>query len=144
MTTRPPRHDLGSTRTANYDALFHHPAFEDLYARVLHDVADRRLDERERKAAAAEILKIAVVLAFRRGLRVCGALHDALVVECPVEEIAEVKAQLVAVMQEASVLVLREFELAVDAKEFVYPNHFHDERGVETWNAIREEMGWSK
>lgn len=31
---------------------FEHPAFESLYARALRDVADRRLDERERKAAA--------------------------------------------------------------------------------------------
>lgn len=31
---------------------FEHPAFESLYARALRDVADRRLDERQRKAAA--------------------------------------------------------------------------------------------
>ena len=31
---------------------FEHPAFELLYARALRDVADRRLDERQRKAAA--------------------------------------------------------------------------------------------
>lgn len=34
------------------DCPFEHPSFQPLYARVLRDVADRRLDERERKAAA--------------------------------------------------------------------------------------------
>lgn len=94
------------------------------------------------QSAAAEILKVAVVLAFRRGLRVCGALHDALVVECRSEDVDKAKAEVVAVMQEASVLVLREFELAVDVKEFAHPDRFHDDRGVETWNVIREELGW--
>ncbi|MBX3232011.1 MAG: hypothetical protein KIT84_20155 [Labilithrix sp.] len=34
------------------ESAFEHPAFESLYARVLRDVADHRLDERTRKAAA--------------------------------------------------------------------------------------------
>lgn len=41
-------HASGSTRTSWFD----HPAFENLHACVLRDVADRRLEERERNAAA--------------------------------------------------------------------------------------------
>lgn len=42
-------------RSSKAESPFEHPAFEALYARALRDVADRRLDERERKAAARAI-----------------------------------------------------------------------------------------
>ncbi|OJY30928.1 MAG: hypothetical protein BGO98_29665 [Myxococcales bacterium 68-20] len=95
------------------------------------------------QACAAEILKVAVVLAFRRGIRLCGALHDAVLVECREQDVDSTTKQITAVMQEASANVLGGFELAVDVKAFAHPDHFHDKRGVDTWNEIREALGWT-
>ena len=54
------------------------------------------------QACAAEILKVAVVLAFQRALRVVGALHDALLVECRIEDLARTETVVREVMVEAS------------------------------------------
>lgn len=62
------------------DSAFEHPAFEHLYARVLRDVADRRLDERTRKAAgrALAFLLREQVVDDRVATDVLTALHRSL------------------------------------------------------------------
>lgn len=94
------------------------------------------------QSLGSEILRVAVVLAFRAGLKVCAPLHDAMLAECRVEDLKKTEALLKAVMIEASAVVLgRRNELGVDVKSWIHPAHYFDKRGVDVWNEVRDLLG---
>lgn len=94
------------------------------------------------QSLGSEILRVAVVLAFRAGLKICAPVHDALLAECRVEDLKKTEALLKAVMVEASAIVLgRDNELGVDVKSWIHPNHYFDKRGVDVWNEVRDLLG---
>lgn len=100
------------------------------------------------QSLGADILRIACILAVRRGLLICAPLHDALLAECRAEDVAVTKAALVEVMQEAGAILLGGappgFKLRVDVAEYVHPKHFSDKRGAETWAEISDLLGVSE
>lgn len=71
----------------------------------------------------AEILRLACVLATERGLPVCAPVHDALLVEAPVDQIMSTARAVRDAMESASEMVLNGFRLVVDEPRIaVYPD----------------------
>jgi hypothetical protein len=82
------------------------------------------------------MLRLACCLATERGIRVCGPIHDALLVEGSSDEIDAVVAASQAAMAEASRVVLDGFELRSDVEIVSWPDRYLDSRGEKMWNTI--------
>jgi len=73
------------------------------------------------------------------GIRVCAPVHDAVLIEAPLEEMDERIKQAQELMREASRQVLEGFELTTDADIYRYPERYRDEeRGGAMWDLVME------
>ena len=88
------------------------------------------------QANGAEMLRLACCLATEREIAVCAPVHDALLVEGPVDGIQDVVAATQDAMAEASRVVLGGFELRSDAKIVRYPERYSDPRGERMWKTV--------
>ncbi len=69
-------------------------------------------------------------------------MHDALLIEAPLEKIDEHVAELQACMREASRLVLGGvLELGSDAEVVRWPERYMDERGAVMWDTVVRLLG---
>ncbi len=93
------------------------------------------------QANGAEMLRITCILLMEAGIRVCAPVHDALLIEAPLDELDEAINTTKALMQEASRIVLDGFELCSDVKEVRYPDRYMDKRGVVMWNKVMNLIG---
>jgi hypothetical protein len=93
------------------------------------------------QANGAEMLRLACIMATQAGIRVCAPVHDALLIEAPLEVLDEVVAQIQQIMKEASSIILGGFELATDVKFVRYPERYMDPRGIHMWNTIMKLAG---
>lgn len=92
------------------------------------------------QANGAEMLRFACWLATERGVRVCAPVHDAVLIEAPLNELASAVATTQEAMAEASRLVLGEMTLRSDAKLFRYPEHYVDPRGEAMWHTVQQVL----
>ena len=91
------------------------------------------------QANGAEMLRIACILMTEAGIRVCAPVHDAVLIEAPLEELDERIKQAQELMREASRQVLDGFELTTDADIYRYPERYRDEeRGGAMWDLVME------
>ena len=88
------------------------------------------------QANGAEMLRLACCLATEGGLTICCPIHDALLLEAPIEDLQDQTAELRAYMAEASQLVLAGFEIRTDANFVRWPERYQDPRGVVMWDRI--------
>ena len=82
------------------------------------------------------MLRIACIRLTSAGINVCAPVHDALLIEAPLEEIDHVVAETQRLMRMASADVLAGFELRSDAKVIRYPDRYMDERGERMWSTV--------
>ncbi len=88
------------------------------------------------QANGAEMLRLACCYATEAGVRVCAPVHDALLIESPVDAIDEVVATTRRLMADASEDLLGGFRLRSDANIVRYPDRYMDERGTEMWQRV--------
>ena len=100
------------------------------------ELNDRSLRNFPMQANGAEMLRIACILLTEAGIRVCAPVHDALLIEAPLDELDEAIITTQSLMQEASQLVLDGFELGSDVKRVCYPDRYMDKRGVVMWDTV--------
>ena len=103
-------------------------------------VNDRSLRNFPMQANGAEMLRIACILMTEAGVRVCAPVHDAVLIEAPLDELDETIACAQALMQEASRIVLDGFELGSDVKAVRYPERYMDKRGAVMWEKVMNLM----
>lgn len=96
---------------------------------------DRTIRNFPMQGTGANILQICCVYLIERGIRVLGTVHDALLVEAPVNEIDAKTKQAQDIMEQVSEGILN-FRLRTDAKIVKYPERYSDKRGEEMWNTI--------
>ena len=84
----------------------------------------------------AEMLRLACCMATEAGITVCAPVHDAILIEAPLEQLDQVIEQTKMIMAEASDIVLDGFRLNSDADVIRYPNRYSDERGVKMWETV--------
>lgn len=102
---------------------------------VCGDINDRSLRNFPMQATGAEMMRLAAILMTEAGIRVCAPVHDAFLIEAPLEEIDAVVSEAKRLMREASRITLGGFELESDAKVFRYPERYMDKRGEVMWEA---------
>jgi len=92
------------------------------------------------QANGAEMLRLAIILLNEAGIKVCAPVHDAVLIESDIDtiELDVTKAQ--GLMAKASRVVLDGFELRTDVEIVRYPERFMDERGLEMWTRINDEL----
>ena len=88
------------------------------------------------QANGAEMLRLACIYATQAGIRVIAPVHDAVLIEAPVDELDAATSAMQNFMQRASSAVLSGFELRSDAKTVVSPGRYEDERGSEMWQTV--------
>jgi hypothetical protein len=93
------------------------------------------------QSTSADIMRLAVVMAVRAGIGLCGIVHDALLIESSIKNIDADAAATQAIMRRASRIVLNSdpggtYELRTDATIVKYPNRFSDKRGVKMWGEV--------
>lgn len=105
------------------------------------ELNDRSLRNFPMQANGAEMLRIASILLTEAGIQVCAPIHDALLIEAPLENLDQAIATTKQMMQEASRIVLDGFELGSDVKEVRYPDRYMDKRGTVMWNKVMHLVG---
>lgn len=89
------------------------------------------------QANGAEMMRLACCLATEAGIQVCAPVHDAILVEGPLDGIDEVVRQTQEIMAAASSVVLRSLELTTDAEVVRWPDRYMDEgRGRTMWDRV--------
>ena len=95
------------------------------------------------QATGADILRIACILATRHGIKLLAPVHDAVLIEAPIERIEADVALMQEIMRRASRIVLNAdaggtHELRTDAKIVRYPDRYSDKRGAAIWDRVLE------
>ena len=88
------------------------------------------------QANGAEMLRVAVGLLTAAGVRVCGTVHDALLVEAPLVALDDIVATTRRLMADASAIVLDGFRLRTSATVVRYPDRYQDSRGAAMWDTL--------
>ena len=109
--------------------------------RVMPNPNPRSLVNFPVQANGAEMLRLACCLATEGGIRVCAPVHDAVLIEAPLERLEADVAAMQEAMRQASRTVLNGFELGTDAKIVRYPDRFSDPRGTVMWDRVMRLIG---
>ncbi len=88
------------------------------------------------QANGAEMLRLACCMLTEAGVKVCAPIHDAVLIEAPVENLDDKVSQAQEIMSEASRIVLSGFRLRSDADVISYPDRYADERGYQMWQSV--------
>jgi hypothetical protein len=87
------------------------------------------------QATGAEILRVACIIAHRHGIELCGPVHDAVLIEAPIERIEDDAELMREIMRRAARAVL-DCELRTDKTVVKYPNRYSDPRGEQIWQQM--------
>ena len=95
------------------------------------------------QATGADILRIACILAARHGIKILAPVHDAVLIEAPIEQIEADVARMREIMRRASRIVFNKtadgpHELRTDATIVRYSEHYSDKRGAAMWDRVLE------
>ena len=69
-------------------------------------------------------------------MKVVAPVHDAILIEAPLEELDAAVARTQRLMEQASQIVLAGFRLRSDAKIVRHPGRFEDGRGSGMWETV--------
>jgi hypothetical protein len=108
------------------------------HVRVGADSNPRSLRNFPMQANGAEMLRIACCLATERGVEVCAPVHDAVLINAPLDRLDAAIASMRAAMAEASRAVLGGFELGSDVNVVRYPDRYMDGRGITMWDRVND------
>ena len=94
------------------------------------------------QANGAEMLRLAIIQMHEKGVQVAAPIHDAVLIEGPLEKVDEIVVTVQASMREASKIILNGFELESDVKIVKSPDRYMDEeRGLGFWNNVMSLIG---
>jgi DNA polymerase I len=88
------------------------------------------------QANGAEMLRLACCFAVEAGVKVCAPVHDAILIEAPMDELEYAICTTQALMADVSALVLDGFRLRSDAKVIKHPERYMAERGTQMWDTV--------
>jgi DNA polymerase I len=106
---------------------------------------DRSIRNWPIQSTGADILRIACILAVRHGIKLLAPVHDAVLIEAPIERIEADVTLMQELMRRASRIVLNvhaagTHELRTDMKIVRYPDRYSDQRGEAIWTWINEQL----
>jgi DNA polymerase I len=89
------------------------------------------------QSTGADILRLAVIMCCDYGIKVCGPVHDALLIESPTESIAEAVQIASSCMEDASIHIL-DYKIRTEATIVNYPDRYMTDRGRPMWELIQK------
>ena len=98
------------------------------------------------QAHGAEMMREAACLAIEAGIRVCAPIHDAFLIEAPVDGLDCEIERMRACMAAASREILDGFEVRTDLKVVRYPDRLMEPEGRAMWDKVMtllEEVEWN-
>ena len=137
-----PRFWAWSDAAVDYAML--HGTLYTVFGVVLHmgpQVNPRSLRNVPMQANGAEMLRLACFFCTEAGIAVCAPIHDALLIEAPLEELEATVARTQQLTSNASAIVLGGFRLRSNAVTVRHPDRYHDKRGAEMWTIVTELFG---
>ena len=90
------------------------------------------------QANGSEMLRVAVIKCHELGVEICATVHDALLIQAPLESIEKKAQDTRHAMKEASELILKGFSLKTDTEFVKWPDRYFDERGAGMWEKIKK------
>ena len=90
------------------------------------------------QATGAEILRVALIMAARHGIKLLAPVHDAVLIEAPIDKIEADVAKMQDIMRRAARTVLGGHELRTEASIIRHPERYSDKRGVAIWARVLE------
>ena len=94
------------------------------------------------QANGAEMLRLATIALQQAGITVCAPVHDAVLIEAPLDQFDETVAQAKLVMEKASLAITNgKVKVRVDADVVKWPERYVDERGWRMWSVVDELTG---
>jgi DNA polymerase I-like protein with 3'-5' exonuclease and polymerase domains len=102
----------------------------------LHNTSPRTAQNFPMQANGAEMLRLACIYLTEAGIRVCAPIHDAVLIEAPVDAIEVTVRHAQRLMAQASRDVLGQLELRTNVDVVKYPNRYQDPRGQLMWRTI--------
>ncbi|MBF0471202.1 MAG: DNA polymerase I [Gammaproteobacteria bacterium] len=106
--------------------------------RVGEDPNDRSLRNFPMQANGAEMLRLAIIKTQEAEIRVCAPVHDAILIEAPLDELDDAIVTTQQAMADASAILLDGFRLRTDADVIRYPERYSDPRGTKMWQTVKE------
>lgn len=88
------------------------------------------------QANGAEMLRLACIYLMQAGITVCAPVHDAILIEAPLDELETTAARAKGLMTTASKDILGGFPLRSDVELICYPDRYESERGSDMWNLV--------
>jgi DNA polymerase I-like protein with 3'-5' exonuclease and polymerase domains len=87
------------------------------------------------QANGAEMLRVACCYTTERGVSVCAPIHDAILIEAPLDQLNEAVKTAQQAMEDASAAILGGPRLRTDVQLIRYPDRYADHRG-EMWRTV--------
>ena len=84
----------------------------------------------------AEMLRLSICMAVEAGLNIVAPIHDAVLLESPLDTLDTDIESLQAIMAEASKIILNGFEVRTDVDVVRYPDRYMDGRGRVMWDRV--------
>ncbi len=88
------------------------------------------------QANGAEMLRLACISLIENGITIVAPVHDAVLIEAPLERLDQDIAAAQDLMQKAGEIILNGFPVRSDAEVVRYPDRYRDGRGREMWNRV--------
>lgn len=84
----------------------------------------------------ADMMRVACCLGTEAGIQVCCPIHDAVLIEAPLESLEVDAEAMMAIMRKAAPRRAARLEVDADAKYIRYPDRYMDPRGAGMWETI--------
>jgi hypothetical protein len=88
----------------------------------------------------SEMMRFAACFATERGVKVCGIVHDAFLIQAPANEIAPAVATMREAMDAASRVVLNGFVLKTDVQIIRPGERYQDADGQRLWELVQKTL----
>jgi DNA polymerase-1 len=93
------------------------------------------------QSAGADMLRVAMIALEDAGIETIAPIHDACLIQAPLNQINDTAAEARAIMGRVSEQMLGGLRLDVDADLVCWPDRYVDGRGVRLWTEIMELLG---
>jgi DNA polymerase I-like protein with 3'-5' exonuclease and polymerase domains len=92
----------------------------------------------------AEMLRLACCMLTESGIKICAPVHDAVLIESPLDTLDNDIKIAQQIMEQASAIILNGFTLRSDADVVRSPERYSDDRGKSMWKKVSELLEMNK
>lgn len=107
---------------------------------VSSETKSRTVQNFPMQANGVEILRLACCFAHDMGVKICAPVHDALLIEAPLEKLDDAIEKTQTAIRRASEYVLDGFALRTNVEIFRYPDRYHCDGGDDMWRLTFEYL----